>query len=371
MRGLILQLARLDSEAEAQVRIVDFFDSLLRSHATLETVLRSTAGLTAVPIGVTMAATGEVIGFDGQGRRLETAPTGAGIEQRMVVAGGTTVAHVWMCDQDAPTRARDLVLERLVLTCEILWATDDLGTQARALDRLLDPATPARERERIATLLRGSNPPAVRTLFVQPAHHEEATREWFTEVEAALTRSLGLGRRQLLSSRAGSSLWVIAPTPTEPDEGLPAVPGALLGVGPVAPLADAGRSGQLARAALGFALASGEAGPVVDYDRVGPICLLDVATNPLLLADPLVAAVVGALADDPGADPVLTALAEQGSIRAAAKQLHMHHSSVAGRVERLEQVTGQSLRGPGTMFSLRLALARWRATRPADSSLAD
>lgn len=100
MRGLILQLAKLDSEAEAQVRIVDFFDSLLRSHATLENVLRATAGLSGVPVGVTMSSSGEAIGFDEQGHRLDFVEPPRPSMERLIISGGREVARAWILDPD-------------------------------------------------------------------------------------------------------------------------------------------------------------------------------------------------------------------------------------------------------------------------------
>ena len=87
----------------------------------------------------------------------------------------------------------------------------------------------------------------------------------------------------------------------------------------------------------------------------------DIVDNPHLSNDPLVRGIGTAIRRDPGCVGRLTAFAEQGSIRAAAKQLHMHHSSVASRLDRIEELAGVSLRSPNASFALTLALAYWSA----------
>jgi DNA-binding PucR family transcriptional regulator len=52
----------------------------------------------------------------------------------------------------------------------------------------------------------------------------------------------------------------------------------------------------------------------------------------------------------------LEAFCRTGSLRQAAAELHLHHSSVAARLARVEQAVGWRLDTPGDRFRARLAV---------------
>jgi sugar diacid utilization regulator len=52
----------------------------------------------------------------------------------------------------------------------------------------------------------------------------------------------------------------------------------------------------------------------------------------------------------------LAAFCRTGSLRQAAAELHLHHSSVAGRLAHAEKALGRHLTGPEDRFRARLAL---------------
>ncbi|MEV7179683.1 helix-turn-helix domain-containing protein [Kitasatospora sp. NPDC093679] len=61
----------------------------------------------------------------------------------------------------------------------------------------------------------------------------------------------------------------------------------------------------------------------------------------------------------------LAAFCRTGSLRQAAAELHLHHSSVAARLARVEEETGWRLRDPQDRFRAQLAWYAWRLTRSA------
>ncbi|MET9340691.1 helix-turn-helix domain-containing protein [Nonomuraea sp. NPDC003804] len=58
MQGLLLRLSALDTGAESAVRVIAYFDSLVRDHVGVATLLQATATLAQCPVGLFDASTG-------------------------------------------------------------------------------------------------------------------------------------------------------------------------------------------------------------------------------------------------------------------------------------------------------------------------
>lgn len=357
MKGLILQLSRLDSDAEAQLRIVDFFDSLLRGQATLENILRATAGLVGVPVGISLSNSGAVIGFDASGQPVD--PDAVEVEtafHRMIVRHGREVGQVWLLDDDAASRERDLIMERLVLTCELLWDADELGTEARVVERLLSPSTSEAERRRAARLL-GNKFPGLVQVLVASMTSDTPTGETLPRLESRLLASLRLSSTAVLTTRIGTRLVMLAPATSTTS--LDAGHALTVAFGPAVPLADALTSLRLAQAALAHAERRGDARHVIRYTSTDPSCLLDLGPHSLIHQDPVIRRLHELLDDEPDLARMVESLTEHGSIRAAAKSLHLHHSSLSTKIDRLEASLGMRIRDPECLYMLRLAVASW------------
>ncbi|WP_280181140.1 helix-turn-helix domain-containing protein, partial [Nocardia farcinica] len=130
-------------------------------------------------------------------------------------------------------------------------------------------------------------------------------------------------------------------------------PDTLAGLGTAAEL---GRAWWEARTALRFATARR---PVVDFGDLGSLALLAQVRRDALRDNADVAA-VAAIAADRDALDTLDAYCATGSVRRAADLLHLHHSSVARRVEALGRGLGIDLTEPTGLLRARLALAAWR-----------
>jgi DNA-binding PucR family transcriptional regulator len=66
------------------------------------------------------------------------------------------------------------------------------------------------------------------------------------------------------------------------------------------------------------------------------------------------------MADQPDDLETLDAYCATGSLRRAADLLHLHHTSVARRLEQIGKSLGIELTGPTGLTRARLALTAWR-----------
>ncbi|MDQ2635655.1 MAG: helix-turn-helix domain-containing protein, partial [Actinomycetota bacterium] len=99
--------------------------------------------------------------------------------------------------------------------------------------------------------------------------------------------------------------------------------------------------------------------PVVRYDALGAVALLAQVPAPVARENPDVAA-VARLASAPDDLDTLDAYCETGSLRRAADVLHLHHSSVARRLDQLGKALGFNLTEPGGLLRATVALMAWR-----------
>ncbi|MEU7862597.1 helix-turn-helix domain-containing protein [Nonomuraea sp. NPDC049141] len=355
MRGLLLRLSTLDTDAESAVRVIAYFDSLVRDHVSVPVLLSATARLTQCPVGLLDAATG---------RRTRTFPDGsvdhpdtdhhpegdAALKVVRELASG--LGAVWMERDGTPHGLDEIVLERFAAAAEVtleravalaregrdpalvelaLSAETGEAERARAL-RLLgfDPATPL---QALAIAIPADEGfalvPGVRTM----GHHVRAARIGDTEavlVATALPRlpgsvRVGIGPELPISSR--------------------------IGIGPELPGSRVAESWAGARTALRF---TGPHDRVVRWTELGALALYADVPD----------AAIAELADVRSMERLggegrsaVRALCAEGSVRRAATVLHLHHSSMAARIARAESVLGFSLADSAGRLRAHLALA--------------
>jgi len=71
-------------------------------------------------------------------------------------------------------------------------------------------------------------------------------------------------------------------------------------------------------------------------------------------------AAIARIAGSPEDLETLAAYCDTGSLRRAADLLHLHHTSVARRLEQIEKTLGVELAEPIGLTRARLALTAWR-----------
>jgi sugar diacid utilization regulator len=116
------------------------------------------------------------------------------------------------------------------------------------------------------------------------------------------------------------------------------------------------RSWQRARTAVRFTTPRQ---PVIHYDDLGALALLAEIPQDAARDNTDVTAITR-MADTPEDLDTLDAYCATGSLRRAADLLHLHHSSVARRLDQIGKTLGTDLTEPTGLTRARLALTAWR-----------
>jgi hypothetical protein len=363
MKGLLLRLSALDADAAAALRVIAHFEALLGAGRRLDagSLVRSTAGLAECPAGLEVG--GRVVRF-GPAGGLPAEPLGAVSGSAEFAPGG----RVWLERPGAPDPLDDLVLEWLAIAAGVVHGSRE---QDFAPSQVADPALVERvlsEREAVEDRAR-----ALRLLGLAP---ELPLR---VVAVAGASSVAVLGRRELRPgvrvAAVGPLAVALAPGAASSADELRTVvrdqgaQGVRIGVGGSVPALDAAVSWAQARLALRFAVdvAGLPDEAVVDHDALGPVALLADIPVDRLRAQPDVRALVG-LAEGrggPAALAALTAFLRTGSLRHAAADLHLHHSSVAARLSGVENALGHRLSDPQDRFRAQLALYALRLAESA------
>jgi hypothetical protein len=140
-----------------------------------------------------------------------------------------------------------------------------------------------------------------------------------------------------------------------------------LGVGPAVPVLDLPRSWEAARTALRFTADGTAQDPgqrVVHADELGGIALLAGLVQPGAEPPPDVRALEAAAVTTPWLLTTLHAVAATASLRAAAAEINVHHSTLQDRLTHAEHLLGWPVRTPQGRLRLHLALIMRRLARP-------
>ncbi|MGW3562566.1 helix-turn-helix domain-containing protein [Streptomyces sp. NPDC000941] len=340
MEALAVRLSGLDPYVDGAIRIVTFYDTLMRRRVDLPALARASAGLAECVAGIRLHGTGRTIRVSPHGTEASTPPSPASTTAPITL-DDEEIGTVWL-ERPGPAGPLDEVL----------------------LDRLAIAAAAAVERYGPA-----------RTTMADPALVELAISAGSDE--AARARAL-----RLLGFAPGLPVYVVAVRSRLP---LDRIGGLICPARPVkaAPLADVGvilaatvdparfpadvragigaaggpdRSWRQARTALRFTTARE---PVVRHADLGALALLAEIPRDASLDNADVAA-IGRIAGNADDMEVLDAYCATGSLRRAADLLHLHHSSVARRVEQIARNLDIELTGPTGLTRARLALTLWR-----------
>ncbi|MFI8931473.1 PucR family transcriptional regulator [Streptomyces sp. NPDC053474] len=340
MEALAARLSQLDAHVEGAIRVVMFYDTLMRRRVDLPALARASAGLAECAAGIRLHGAGRPIRFSPDGTEA-TAPAPTASSTAPVTLDEEEIGAVWL-ERAGPAGPLDEVL------------LDRLAIAAAAVVERYGPA---------------------RTTMADPALVELAVSG--DSDAAARARAL-----RLLGFAAGVPLRVVAVRSSLP---LDRISAALCPDRPVkaAPLGDVGvvlasavdldrfpagvragvgtadspeRSWGEARTALRFAT---ERRPVVRYDGLGALALLAQVPREAARGNADVAA-IGLVADAPEDLETLEAYCATGSLRRAADRLHLHHSSVARRLDLIGKALGIELTTPAGLIRATLALTAWR-----------
>ena len=354
MRALMQRLSALDADAENAVRIITLFDRMVQQRTGLAALVRSAAVFSECTVGATDPSGRVAARADADGRPLEHAKP-ATATSHPVDGGG----EVWL-ERTAPALPLDdIVLERFAAAVAI---TRD--RQLATLPRLGDPAL-------VELLISGTSGEPERARAIHLIGLAPATRVRVLAVAGDTTGFLSRCQG-LLGHAPVQDLYALVLLGAD----LPAsVTGTRVGVGPLVRADEAWRSWHGARIAVRFtadAPALDPRGPhephVVRWDELGGLAALaEYVPTDAIAQIPDVGALDRLAAERTGAVTIaaLQAVCRTESLRLAATALHMHHSSVAARLARAEQVLGFPVRTAPGRSRLLLALAL-RHLRDAD-----
>lgn len=340
MEALAVRLSGLDPYVDGAIRIVAFYDTLMRRRVDLPALARASAGLAECVAGIRLHGTGRVIRVSPHGTEAST-PQQPASTTAPITLDDEEIGTVWLERPGSPGPLDEVLLDRLAIAA------------AAAVERY-GPA---------------------RTTMADPALVELAISAGSDE--AARARAL-----RLLGFAPDLPVHVVAVRSRLP---LDRIGGLICPSRPVkaAPLADVGvilattvdparfpadvragigaagspdRSWRQARTALRFTTPRE---PVVRHADLGALALLAEIPRDAARDNADVAAIarIAGNADDM---EVLDAYCATGSLRRAADLLHLHHSSVARRVEQIARTLDIELTGPTGLTRARLALTTWR-----------
>ncbi|MGW6915097.1 helix-turn-helix domain-containing protein [Kitasatospora sp. NPDC054939] len=340
MEALAVRLSGLDSYVDGAIRIIAFYDTLMRRRVDLSALVRASAGLAECAAGIRLHGTGRVIRFAPDGR----SPSGPEVPASTttpVVLDEEEIGAVWLERPGAPTALDDVLLDRLAIAA------------ATAVERYGPARTTMAD-------------PALVELAIGADTDEAARARALRLLGFAADRSVQVVavRSELPLDRIGALVCPGRPVKAAPLAGVGVLlagavdetrfpPGARAGIG-AAESPD--RSWQQARTALRFTTGGR---PVVRFDGLGSLALLARVPADGLRENADVAA-IARIAAGPDELETLEAYCATGSLRRAADLLHLHHSSVSRRLDQIARTLGFELTEPIGLVRATLALNAWR-----------
>lgn len=339
MEALAQRLSELDSHVEGALRVVMFYDTLMRRRVDLPALARSSAGLTECVVGIRLDGTGRTIRVSSDGREA-SAPRLAASTTAPITLDEEEIGTVWLERPGAPGPLDEVVLDRLAIAAAAVverYGPARTTMADPALVELVISSDSDAARERALRLLGFDADLPVRVIAVR-------TRLPLDQVAGLICPA----RPAKAASVAGVGV-ILATTmdPTRFPEGV------LAGIG-AAERPD--RSWREARTALRFTTARQ---PVVHYTDLGALALLAQVPQDAARDNADVVA-IATMAANPEDLETLDVYCATGSQRRAADLLHLHHSSVSRRLEQIGRTLGIELTEPTGLIRARLALTAWR-----------
>ncbi|AHH20061.1 hypothetical protein NONO_c52810 [Nocardia nova SH22a] len=298
MQELVGKLISVDPEASEALKVVSYFDVLVARGAGLDGLLRAAAVLSGVVAGADRD--GKISRFDAEGRRV----TGDSSAQRFPVHTDAR-GSVWL-ERDGSLHANDeMIVERLALAVELIEARRNPDSR---LEVVIDPTRPLAERSVALAALRLEPTSRIRIVASAPdAARSGALTTVVPTRYGVLRATLDVSGAFVPASRAGLGQWIRADRASESWEA----------------------------AVIAYRLADSSF-PVVDATDLGAMLILARAYDPDVPHDDVTALT----RLDPRSARILRILVEADSIRSAAVQLSVHHSTLQARRESFTQELG-------------------------------
>jgi hypothetical protein len=340
MEALAQRLSQLDSHVEGALRVVMFYDTLMRRRVDLPALARASAGLAECTTGIRLHSTGRAIRMSPDGKPAcdPALPASSTVP---ITLDEEEIGTAWLERPGPPSSLDDVVLDRLAIAAAAV-----VEKYGPARTTMADPAlvelvisadSDGAARQRALRLLGFAPDLPVRVIAVR-------SRLPLDQVGVLVCPT-----RPVKAAPVGD-VGVILTTTMDPAR-FPAGVRAGIGAGD-----SPDRSWRDARTALRFTTSTQ---PVVHYADLGSLALLAHVPQ-IALRDNVDVTAVARLACGPEDLATLDAYCATGSQRRAADVLHLHHSSVARRLDQIGKALGIDLTEPTGLIRARVALTSWR-----------
>ncbi|MBT2452358.1 helix-turn-helix domain-containing protein [Streptomyces sp. ISL-43] len=358
MEALAVRLSGLDPYVDGAIRVIAFYDTLMRRRVDLPALARVSAGLAECVAGLRLHGTGRVIRFAPDGRPAPDPPSPASTTVAITL-DEEEIGTVWL-ERPGPGRERpgagverpgppspldEVLLDRLAIAAaavaERYGPTRTTMADPALVELAISADSDEASRARALRLLGFAAVLPVRVVAVRSSIQLPLPLDQI----GALVCPAGMVKAAPLAD-----VGVLLATTIDPAR-IPA--GVRAGIG-AAETPD--RSWRQARTALRF---TGPREPVVRYVDLGALALLAEVPEDISRDNADVAAIakIAGSAEDM---ETLDIYCATGSLRRAADLLHLHHSSVARRIDQIAKTLGIELAEPTGLMRARLALTAWR-----------
>jgi hypothetical protein len=340
MEALVERLSRLDSQVEGAIRVVTFYDTLISRRVDLPALARASAGLAECVTGIRLHGTGRDIRVAPDGRAPAAVPFPASTTVPITL-DEEQIGAVWLERRDPPRQLDHLLLDRLAIAAaavvERYGPAHTTMADPALVELVISSDSNDASRARALRLLGFAADLPLRVVAV----HSPLSLDQIggllcpgRPVKAALLADVGV-------------LLATTVDPTRFPTGIRA------GIGATD---SPDRSWQQARTALRFTTARQ---PVVHHDSLGALALLAQVPPNAVRDNPDVAA-LARMANNTEDLETLAAYCDTGSGRRAADLLHLHHTSVARRLDHIGKTLDINLTQHAGLTRARIALTAWR-----------
>ncbi|MEU6162600.1 helix-turn-helix domain-containing protein [Streptomyces tanashiensis] len=338
MEALAVRLSGLDPYVDGAMRIVAFYDTLMRRRVDLPALARASAGLAECVAGIRLHGTGRSTRVSPHGTQA-SGPQAPASTEAPIVLDEEEIGTVWLERPGPPNPLDDVLLDRFALAAAA--AAERYGP---ARTTMADPAL---------------------VELVISCDSDDAAR-------ARALRLLGFApdlpvhvvavRTALPLDRVGTLVCPARPVKAAPLAGVGVIlattvdrtgipEGVRAGIGATG---SPDHSWHQARTALRFTTPRE---PVVHHGDLGALALLADIPEEAVRDNPDVTAIDGL---SPEERETLDTYCVTASVRRAADLLHLHHSSIARRLDHIGRTLALDLTAPTGLTRARLALTTWR-----------
>ncbi|MGG7100142.1 helix-turn-helix domain-containing protein [Rhodococcus sp. 24CO] len=330
MQGLMYRLAELDADSAGLVRVIDYFDTLVRHGADTASLLRASAQLADCVAGIEIAE-------HGRSHRRRCDPRGRWSPEpqltpsivRDIAVDDEVLGTVWIERPGANLPLDEMLVDRMALTASIILRPRRLLTEAEHTHNLLFPMDELAVLTSCAGL--GLDPAASVRIIVSTTNqiaHLQFSKDWTpgraTGIEVG-GECLDLVTGSFISSAEFSEIA----------QAMPVRAGISLA-------AAASEIHTLIGTARFARSQSSATTPIVNADDLGALNLLAPGTriDHTRIPDLVRAKEFRGTKDGIELLETLRVYLRSGTLRAAADCLHLHHSSVAHRLAKLSHHIG-------------------------------